>query len=225
MRRRLLTTIVMTCVGLTGLTVASCGTQSQTSVPAFAQGPAVADQRMQGWTSQFCGATLNLDTAVKQMRVMPDLAGVRNPLEIQGKVSSALKERIDTLESTKAGYRQLSPAPVGGGDKIIDAVLGELDSVQGQLRHVKQRVDSVDFSDPRKIIPQARSIVDELRGIDASIDQRVFSTQIGVMLQDRAFRDATNKSAECKRLGEMVSAAMAAPQSAPPPAEQSQPPR
>jgi hypothetical protein len=124
-----------------GCTTAVSGAASADSA-AVAQG-AVA------WVDQVCGS---LTPYVKAATSQPKPAEAPDRTALVRDLTNWLRESEESAGSAISGMAAAGPAPIAGGDEIIDRLSSTLETMQASYRDARNRIERVDINNQQELL-------------------------------------------------------------------------
>ena len=128
-------------------------------------GTATADTAEQGavaWVDQICGSLLPYMKAVGSP---PRPADAPDAATLVRDLNNYLSESEESAGSAISGMAAAGPAPVAGGDEVVNGLRGTLETLQASFRDARTRIERVDINNRRELqreVPAAIESVERL---------------------------------------------------------------
>jgi hypothetical protein len=165
-----------------GCTTAVPGTASAESAAA-AQGTGDAT----AWVDQVCGSLLPFMRAAS---TPPQPGAASNPTALVQNISDYLSEIENSVGTAISGMAAAGPAPVAGGDEIVEGLTSTLETMQTTLRDARTRIEGVDVNDRQALLREVPAAVASLEQL-ATMQSPLADLQRSPELT-RAGQDAAN---------------------------------
>jgi hypothetical protein len=136
-----------------GCTTAVPGAASADTAAAQGTGDATA------WVDQICGSLLPF---VRAAGTPPQPAEAANPAALVQNITDYLSETEDSAGAAISGMAAAGPAPVAGGDEIVEGLSSTLESMQTTLRDARTRIEGVDVNDRQALLREVPAAVASL---------------------------------------------------------------
>lgn len=129
---------------------------------APAANSAAVEQGAVAWVDQICGSLLPY---VKSAGSPPKPAEAPDAKTLVENINGYLSETEQSAGSAISGMAAAGPAPVAGGDEIVDRLSSTLETMQASLRDARTRIEKVDINDRQALqreVPAAIESVERL---------------------------------------------------------------
>lgn len=131
-----------------------------TTVPGAASAGSAAAAQGSGdavaWVDQICGSLLPF---VRAAASPPQPSEARDPATLVRQISDYLGEAEDTAGSAISGMEAAGPAPVAGGDEVVDRLTSTLETFQTSFRDARTRIEDVDVNDRQALLTEVPAAV------------------------------------------------------------------
>jgi hypothetical protein len=134
-----------------------------TTVPGAASADSPAAAQGTGdtvaWVDQICGSLLPF---VRAAGTPPQPSEAQNPAALVEQISGYLGEAEDAAGSAISGMSTAGPAPVAGGDEIVEGLSSTLETFQTSFRDARTRIERVDVNDRQALLSEVPAAVSSL---------------------------------------------------------------
>ena len=139
----------------------SGGCTTSVSGAASADSAAV-EQGAVAWVDQICGSLLPY---VKAAVSPPNPAAARDAASLVRDINDWLTESEESAGSAISGMTAAGPAPIAGGDEVVQRLRSSLETMQASFRDARTRIERVDINDRQELqreVPAAVESVERL---------------------------------------------------------------
>jgi hypothetical protein len=158
---------------------------ADSAAPAQGGGDAVA------WVDQICGSLLPF---VRAAGTPPQPAAASDPAALVRDLSGYLGATEEGAGEAISGMAAAGPAPVAGGDEIVDRLSSTLETIQTSSRDARTRIEQVDLNDRQELInelPAAITSVEQLLSMQSPMADLQGSPEL---------QQATREAAGCQQI-------------------------
>lgn len=139
-------------------TVAGTPSADPVAVEAEGSGDAVA------WVDQVCQSLLPF---VRASGDAPVPSESPDPASLVRAISTYLGDAEDAAGSAIEGMEAAGPAPVAGGDEVVERLSSSLETYQASFRDARTRIERVDVTDRQALLTEVPAAVASLRELAA----------------------------------------------------------
>jgi hypothetical protein len=161
-----------------------------TTVPGAASANSAATAQGTGdavaWVDQICGSLLPF---VRAAGKPPEPSAAPTPTALVRDISGYLSETEDSAGSAITGMAAAGPAPVAGGDEIVDRLSSTLETIQTSSRDARTRIERVDVNDRQALLrelPAAVTSVEQLLSMPSPMADLQASPELQLASQEAA---------------------------------------
>jgi hypothetical protein len=154
-------TLVLSAVAALAL---SSGCTTSVSGAASADSAAV-EQGTVAWVDKICGSLLPY---LKAAASAPKPAEARDRESFIRDINKWLSTSEESAGSAISGMAAAGPAPIAGGDEVIDGLTSTLKTMQASYRDARTRIEKVDVNDPQELQRVVPAAVESVRRLGSS---------------------------------------------------------
>ena len=140
-----------------GCTTAVSGAASADSVPA--------EQGTVAWVDQVCGSLLPY---LKAAASPPKPAAAPDAATLVRDIDDWLTESEKSAGTAISGMDAAGPAPIAGGDEIVDRLSSTLKTMQASYRDARARIERVDVNNRQELQREVPAAVESVKRLASS---------------------------------------------------------
>jgi hypothetical protein len=127
---------------------------------AAAADSAAASQGSVAWVDQICGS---LRPYVKAAVSPPKPAQAPDRATLVRDLTNWLRESEESAGSAISGMAAAGPAPIAGGDEIVDRLSSTLETMQASYRDARNRIERVDINNQQQLQREVPAAVESVQ--------------------------------------------------------------